>query len=107
MLVDVNTENGISLAKVIQENEKTFTIRYLSYRKKGIYNYESPCEVEKDCISGFYNPDDTEEAAGFKKVDGGFVEIEDSEDEEYEPSESDESDSDISLVDEDEEENDE
>ena len=101
MLVDVDTIHGTSLAKVIQENKNTYTISYLSYKKKGIYDYESPCEVEKECISGFYNPEDTETAAGFKKVEGGFILVEDSEDEDYEPSETEsESESDISLLDE-------
>ena len=103
MLVDIETTNGTSLAKIIQENKSTYTISYLTYKKKGIYTYESPCEVEKECISGFYNPEDTEGAAGFRAVEGGYMVVDDSEDDDYEPSESDsdsDSDSDISLVDE-------
>lgn len=99
MLVDIETTSGTSLAKIIQENKSTYTISYLSYKKKGIYTYESPCEVEKECISGFYNPEDTEDVAGFRAVEGGYILVDDdSEDDNYEPSESD-SESDVSLVD--------
>ena len=99
MLVDIETTSGTSLAKIIQENKSTYTISYLSYKKKGIYIYESPCEVEKECISGFYNPEDTEDVAGFRAVEGGYILVDDdSEDDNYEPSESG-SESDVSLVD--------
>ena len=99
MLVDIETTSGTSLAKIIQENKSTYTISYLSYKKKGIYTYESPCEVEKECISGFYNPEDTEDVAGFRAVEGGYILVDDdSEDDNYEPSESG-SESDVSLVD--------
>ena len=88
MLVDVQTTSGVSLAKVVQENNNTYTIMYMSPKNKIFYDYEPECEVEKECISGFYNEDDTEETAGFKKVEGGYILIDDSDDD-YEPSESD------------------
>ena len=97
MLVDIETTTGTSLAKIIQENKSTYTISYLSYKKKGIYTYESPCEVEKECVAGFYNPEDTEGAAGFRAVEGGYILLDDSEDDDYEPSESGDSESDTSL----------
>ena len=105
MLVDIETTSGTSLAKVIQENKSTYTVSYLSYKKKGIYVYESPCEVEKECIAGFYNPEDTESAAGFHAVEGGYMLVDDSDDDDYEPSESDtdSDESNVSLVDEKEE----
>ena len=103
MLVDIETTSGTSLAKIIQENKSTYTVSYLSYKKKGLYDYESPCEVEKECISGFYNPEDTEGVAGFRAVEGGYILLDDSEDDDYEPSESGDSESDTSLDDEEEE----
>ena len=97
MLVDIETTNGTTLAQIIKENRDTYTVQYMSYKKKGIYDYESPCEVEKECVSGFYNPEDDEIAAGFKKVDGGYILLSDSDDD-YEPSECEsESDSVVSL----------
>lgn len=99
MLVDIETTIGTSLAKIIQENKSTYTISYLSYKKNGLYEYEPPCEVEKECISGFYNPEDTEGTAGFRAVEGGYMLVDD--DSDYEPSESgSESDDDVSLDDE-------
>jgi hypothetical protein len=101
MLVDVETTSGTSLAKIVQENKDTVVVRYLSYKKKGLYDYEDPCEIERECISGFYNPEDTESSAGFKKVDGGYILLDNSDDD-YTPSDSEsESDSDMSLDEED------
>jgi hypothetical protein len=103
MLVDVQTENGVFLAKVVKELDTKYKVRYLVYKKKGLYMYEDECEeVDKECICGTYDPEDTEEAAGFRKVEWGFALIE--EDGDYEPSDSEtETESDEeSLVDEDE-----
>ena len=86
MLVDVQTTEGVSLAKIIQENRDTYTVAYMSYQKKGIYNYEPPCEVEKECIAGFYNPEDDERSAGFQKVEGGYILLSENSDDDYEPS---------------------
>jgi hypothetical protein len=100
MLVDVETTSGTSLAKIVQKNKDTVVVRYLSYKKKGLYDYEDPCEIDRECISGFYNPEDTEESAGFKKVDGGYILLDNSDDDDYTPSDSEsesESDSDMSL----------
>ena len=101
MLVDVQTDDGVCLAKVVCENNNSYILKYLVYAKKGVYVYDNYVEVDKECICGFYDPDDTEEAAGFLPVEGGFVLKDD--DDEYEPSESSESESDESLVDEDDE----
>lgn len=104
MLCDVDTTSGISLAKIIHENDTTYTIMYMSSINKRLYDYEPICEIEKECVSGFYNEGDTEETAGFRKVEGGYVLLEDtdSNDDNYEPddSESDDDDDDMSLVDE-------
>ena len=64
-----------------------------------VYQDQLDCEteIEKESVSGFYDPDDTEEQAGFIRIDGGFV-FKD-EDSDYEPSDT-ESDDEESLVDE-------
>lgn len=89
------TEDGKQLdlvAKIIRETEKTFTVRYLSptLKKHGdlfVYKYENVMyEVDKECISGYYDSTN-EEDAGFTRVEGGW--IRQIEDEDYEPSESD------------------
>lgn len=103
MLVDVETTSGTTLAKIVQKNKDTVVVRYLSYKKKGLYDYEDPCEIDSECISGFYNPEDTEESAGFKKVDGGYILLDNSDDDDYTPDSESESDSDISLDEEDSE----
>ena len=100
MLVDVETTTGTMLAKIIRENEHIITVKYMSLGKKGFYNYESDeTEIDKDCVAGFYNPYDTEINAGFKKVEGGYLLIDDDSDIDYEPIDEDESDteSDVSL----------
>lgn len=100
MLVDVDTTDGVYLAKVIRETSKTYVLRYLVYKKKGLYVYDSEEEVEKSCVCGFYDPDDTEKDAGFLPVVGGFIQV-DNEDDEYEPSESESESESESLVDDD------
>jgi len=103
MLVDVDTTDGVYLAKVIRETSKTYVLRYLMYKKKGLYVYDSEEEVEKSCVCGLYDPDDTEKDAGFLPVEGGFIRV-DNEDDEYEPSESETESETESLVDEDDDE---
>jgi len=103
MLVDVNTVDGIFLAQVVSEHEETYSVRYLVAKNKELFDYENVIyEVEKECICGMYNPDDTEEQAGFVRVECGFIKLD--EDEDYEPSDSDEESEEESLCDEDEDE---
>jgi hypothetical protein len=102
MLVDVQTTDGVYLAKVVSENGTKYTVRYMVYKKKGLYVYDKEEEIDKENVCGLYDPEDTEEAAGFLPVEGGFV-IAD-EDDEYEPSESEDESDEESLVDEDEDE---
>ena len=102
MLVDVTTTEGVYLAKVVSKNKTTLTVRYLVYKRKGIYDYEDSVEIiDKECVSGEYDPDATEEDAGFLRVDGGFVQKDG--DDDYEPSESESDDDTVSLVGEEEE----
>jgi hypothetical protein len=102
MLVDVNTTDGVFLAKVVKEDSDKYKVRYLVAKTKELFDYEDTIdEIDKECVCGVYDPDDTEEHAGFVRVEGGFIQLD--EDEDYEPSECCESESDSeSLVDEDE-----
>ena len=99
MLVDIQTINGVYLGKVICEYENTYKLKYLVAKDKQLYDYdEEEDEIDKDCICGLYDIDDTEEAAGYIKVEGGFMKKD--EDEDYEPSLCDDNtSSDESLVD--------
>ena len=103
MLVDVQTDDGIFLARVLREEDDAYVLKYMvvSNSKKNEYRYEDvETLVDKSCICGVYDPGDTERDAGFIQVGERYVPIED-EDEDYEPSESSDSeeDDDVSLVD--------
>ena len=106
MLVDIQTIDGVYLGKVICEYENTYKLRYLVAKDKQLYDYdEEEDEIDKDCICGFYDVDDTEEDAGFIRVEGGFIKKDS--DEDYEPSDcDDDTSSDESLVDSGEEDSD-
>jgi hypothetical protein len=109
-LIDVHMENGEdTLAKIVDETESTYKVRYLNLVKDGtLYRYTKEIfEIEKECVSGFYDDDDTEEAAGFVRVDGGYAPIDDVEDEDYEPSEMEDSDNESDCDDYDTEDEDE
>ena len=101
MLIDVNTDDGTFLAKVVEELADTYKVQYLVAKTKELFEYEATVhEIEKDCVCGVYDPDDTEEQAGFIQVEGGYIQLD--EDADYEPSVSDESSEDESLCDDDE-----
>jgi len=102
MLVDIQTIDGVYLGKVICEYKNTYKLKYLVAKDKQLYDYDDEIdEIDKDCICGFYDVNDTEEAAGYTKVEGGFIKKD--EDDDYEPSLCDnDTSSDESLVDSDE-----
>ena len=104
VLVEEEEEEVTQLAKIVDETKKTYHLRFLTPGVTGLYKYDKePVEVDKECISGFYDSTD-ERDAGFVKVEGGYQPM-DEYDDDYEPSESeDETDSDEeSLFDSDEE----
>ena len=93
-IVDVLIEidNGKTtdlIAKIVGETSKTFTVKYLSPTKKlhgdlAIYEYEAKSyTIDKECVSGYYDSTN-EEDAGFIKVDGGWVQADG--DSDYSPS---------------------
>ena len=105
-IVDVLNEIGGGrtadlVAKIVGESQNSFTIRYLSPTKslhgdKAIYKYEEKTyEVDKECISGYYDSTN-EEDAGFIKVDGGWIQSDN--DSDYTPSEEPETESDDESV---------
>jgi hypothetical protein len=95
MFIDVLTEEGTILAKVLTHDESTYTIRYLTF-KNGYYRYEPSCEISVESISGFYEDTQTEESLGYTKVGTNKFTLED---DEYEPSDEDYSSDSTSLSD--------
>ena len=89
VLVEEDDEEIVQLAKIVNESEKTYHIRFLTPRASGLYGYDNDVvEIDKGCISGFY--DSTNEVdAGFIQVEGGYQPVEEYDDD-YQPSESDE-----------------
>lgn len=107
VLVEEDGSEVIQVAKIVSETKKKYHIKFLSPHTSGLYRYDKdPIEIDKECISGFY--DSTEEKdAGFIRVENGYYQPIEQYDDDYEPSE-DDSDTDESLVEsdfEDEEEN--
>ena len=89
VLVEEDDEEVIQLAKIVNESEKTYHIRFLTPCASGLYQYDKePTEIDKECINGFYDSTD-EQDAGFIHVEGGY-QLATEYDDDYEPSESDE-----------------
>jgi len=105
--VEESDENAV--AKIVEETETTFSVKFLNETKKTyegakIYKFSnSVSEIEKECVDHFFNSKNVEDA-GFEKIDGvGYI-LQD-EGECYDPPESDtDTDSDVSSLDDDEEE---
>ena len=102
VLNEIDNDRTVDLvAKIVGETSKTFTVRYLSPTKKlfgdqVIYNYEdSTYEIDKECVSGYYDSTN-EEDAGFLKIEGGWVQEND--DSDYTTSEEPESEDNDSVV---------
>jgi hypothetical protein len=97
---DVGTRKPVALlAKIVEKDGVIFTIRYLTSGPDSIWRYEDDTyEIDDDSIAEYLGTDD-ETKAGFKAVDGGFIQDTDLSDEDYEPSDEDhdeETESDIS-----------
>ena len=84
--------------------ESRFIFSKFSWKNKySFYDFvDETEEVSKDSVSGFYDVDELEDTQLYAKVPQGYELIDDSEDEDYECSDDDESEDDISLVDENE-----
>lgn len=100
-LIDVNTEDGILLAKIVDETEDTYSIKYLSpikrkYNDLRVYDYEECAEdIEKGCVSGFYDTGD-EAVAGYTPVEGGGFILNEDSDDDYDPTSDEDEDEDDS-----------
>ena len=96
-LIDVNTEDSVLLAKVVDETEDTYRIKYLSpikrkYNDLRVYDYEECVEeVDKECVSGFYDTDD-EAVAGYTQIEGGGFVLNEESDDDYDPTSDEEED---------------
>jgi hypothetical protein len=96
MLVDVLTEQGIVLAKVLNQTESVYTIQYFLEKKNDQFIYNDCIEnVDIECINAQYDDGEEEKSEGYEL----YMEDEDSE---YEPSDSDSESDDESLVNSDE-----
>jgi len=83
MLVDVLTEQGMMLARVVSQTDKEYTIQYFSKKKGDKFVYEDTLEtVEAECINDHYEDDEAEKSEGYERY------LKDDSDTEYEPSES-------------------
>jgi hypothetical protein len=104
MIIDVECEDGtIQIARTVLENQDSYLVNFLEKNKYNFYDFvDETEEVSKDSVSGFYDVDELEDTQLYAKVPQGYELIDDSEDEDYECSDDDESEDDISLVDENE-----
>ena len=73
------------IGKIISETETTFIVRYLigkEYDDYIVYKYcKNPIEIEKACVSGYYDTCDEEEV-GFERTGNTFIKYLDAD---YEP----------------------
>lgn len=89
MFVDVLCEdNEVILAKVIKEHVATVSVRFFTF-KKNYYRFESVCDIDRECICGFYEPNETIESLGYQEISNNKYILSD----DYEPSGASESDS--------------
>lgn len=86
MFVDVLIDDDdITLAKVINETDTTFIVRFFMFHKN-YYRFEPECEVDRESICGTYDESQTLESLGYTKIATNKYTL--IEEETYEPSES-------------------
>ena len=101
VLVDDDGNDIALVAKIVGESNTSYHVKFLCERSNGLYKYDKePTEIEKECVSGFYDSKD-ERDAGFVQVENNYFQLIEEYDEDYDPSTDDESD-DESLVSEEE-----
>lgn len=89
MFVDVLCEDDeVILAKVIKEHVATVSVRFFTF-KKNYFRFESVCDIDRECICGFYEPNETIESLGYQEISNNKYILSD----DYEPSGASESDS--------------
>jgi len=87
-VVNEDDEEIIMLAKIVEECQDTYKVRFMVHVKGDLYNYEDEItEIIKESVSGFYDSTDVTDA-GFVKTDEGYHQVDD--DDDWEPAESDE-----------------
>ena len=98
MLVDILTEDGILLARVLNRTETEYLVQYFLKKTGSEFVYEDTIEtVDAECINAQYEDDEVEQSEGYDRYING------DDASEYEPSVEDDSDSE-SLVSEDDDE---
>jgi|TARA_B110000977_G_scaffold5419_2_gene7710 hypothetical protein len=104
MIVDVHCDDGTTqIARIVNDSDITYSVQFLEKNKHHLYDFVNTVEViTKEAISGFYDTDDLENTHLYTRVTNGYELVDDSEDLDYTASDidSDESESDVSLIDE-------
>ena len=76
-IVDEDNNETSMLAKIVEEGQDTYKVRFMVHVKGDLYNYEDEItEIEKDSVSGFYDSTD-ERDAGFIKTREGYQPMDD------------------------------
>ena len=105
MIIDVQCEDIIAIARIVSEAENAYSINFLEKSCSGLFQFSDTVEViSKDSVSGFYDVEQLEDTGLYIRTAKGYELIDDSEDEDYQYSDESSSDEDISLIDEEEEE---
>lgn len=89
MFIDVLTDEGTLLAKVIKKTEESYLVQFLVFKNE-YYKFEQPCFISHESISGFYDVDTTLESLGYTKISGNKYTLDESD---YEPDDSEDSES--------------
>ena len=104
MIIDVQCEDSVILARIVQEAENAYNVNFLEKIRSGIFQFSNIVEaVSKDSVSGFYDVAKLEDTGLYVQTAKGYEPIDESEDEDYQCSDESSSDEDISLIDEEEE----
>ena len=91
MIIDVQCEDSVILARIVQEAENAYNVNFLEKIRSGIFQFSNTVEaVSKDSVSGFYDVAKLEDTGLYVQTAKGYEPI-------------DESEEDISLIDEEEE----
>ncbi len=105
MIIDVQCEDSVILARIVQEAENAYNVNFLEKIRSGLFQFSHTVEaVSKDSVSGFYDVEKLEDTGLYTQTVKGYELVDDSDDEDYHFSDESSSDDDVSLFDEEEEE---
>ena len=82
MFVDVLLEDDeVMLAKIVTEHVATVSVKFFTF-KKNYYHFDNICDIDKECICGFYDTTETIESLGYQEISNNRYILSD----DYEPS---------------------